>query len=201
MPAACPHCAAEITALPGFVPQATLEERIKGAKDALIKENALLKGRIGELEPLAEAGTKAVKELEQVKTRGARTAALQAAGLSVDLLEHLEMLHASASAGSEDPVEFDAWLQADDGARAHPLLRPHFSAPPAASPPAAAAKPPAAKLPADTGRAPSVGHQKLTPADVQAELAKFDLRDPKQREQRAARMAELQAQVIAQGGA
>lgn len=196
MAADCPHCAKPIEALPGFVPQAVLEERLKNAKAPLVAENSLLKAKVGELEPLAAQAATAAKELESLKTRGARTEAMKAAGVAPDLLEHFETMYASAAAGSEEPVEFAAWLTADTGAKAHPLLKLAFGAPPAAGAPP---KPPGAKPPADTGKAPSGSMPKITPADVAAELGRFDLRDPKQREQRNARMLELEKQVLAQG--
>lgn len=196
MPADCPHCARPIEALPGFVPQAVLEERLKNAKAPLVAEVALLKGKVTELEPLAAQATTATKELESFKTRGARTEAMKAAGVSPDLLEHFETMYASAAAGSEEPVEFDAWLTADTGAKAHPLLRLAFGAPPAAGAPPK----PGVKPPADTGRAPAGAMPKITPEDYQRELSKFDLRDPKQRDARKARDAELRAQIAAQNG-
>lgn len=198
MGASCPKCNAEIESLPGFVPQSVLEERLKNAKAPLLAENALLKGKVTELEPLAAQAATAAKELESLKTRGVRTEAMKAAGVAPDLLEHFETMYASAAASSEEPVEFAAWLTADTGAKAHPLLKLAFGAPQAAA--GAPPKPPGAKPPADTGKAPAGGMAKITPADVAAELGRFDLRDPKQREQRNARMLELEKQVAAQGG-
>lgn len=198
MPADCPHCAKPIESLPGFVPQAVLEERLKNAKAPLVTEIAALKGRVTELEPLAEQAATAAKELESLKTRGARTEAMKAAGVAPDLLEHFETLYASAAAGSEEPVEFDAWLTADTGAKAHPLLKLAFGAPPPAA--GAPPKPPGVKPPADTGRAPAGAMPRITPEDYQRELSKFDIRDPKQRELRKARDLELRAQIAAQNG-
>jgi hypothetical protein len=196
MPADCPHCAKPIESLPGFVPQAVLEERLKNAKAPLLAENALLKGKVTELEPLAAQATTAAKELESLKTRGARTEAMKAAGVAPDLLEHFETMYASAAAGSEEPVEFGAWLTADTGAKAHPLLKLAFGAPPAAGAPP---KPPGVKPPADTGRVPAGSMPKLTPADVQNEIAKLP-RGPEHKEAREKRIAELRQQVAAQGG-
>lgn len=188
----CPHCSQDVG---DYVPK----ERLDSQKAALTGEITLLKARATELEPKAARGDALAAELATVKSqlesfaaRTARTEALRASGLDPSLLPSLEALHGASQAAAEDgsEVAFDAWLQADDGAKAHPLLRHMFQGAPPAPPPTPGAPvppptpavPPARKPPADTGRTPA-GQPKMSPEQLQGyyQSAEYKSKNPEER--------------------
>lgn len=174
------------------------KERLDSQKAALTEEKRLLEAKLKELEPKATAAADLEKqlaaakgEIQQITTRTTRSEALRAAGLDAALLPHLEVLHNAHVAQLDEGVgapDFGAWLQADDGAKAHPLAAHLFAAPPAGAPGAGAgAKPPP---PPDTRQNPPPP-QKATPEEVRALLARMPANTAEERAARVAKMREL----------
>ena len=175
MSAACPHCAKTIETLPGFVSQETLEQRLKNQKDGfapLVEERDALKvslsaaqTKAGSFDAVAAERDRLAGEIKSMQLRGERTAALAKNKIPDTALPHIEQVYQWATAGQENPPAFDAWLDAPDGARAHPLAAHFF---------AAAGAPPIPPKPANTlpdpaagaGRAPPVPGARITEADT-----------------------------------
>lgn len=164
---ACPHCAADIASLEGFVPQAKLEERLK-AKDGEIKalrESVTgLQGAAKEHGELKAERDRLAAELGSFKTRTERTEALRSAKLKPELLPSMEAIYASEISGLEEDKRpaFSDWLSGP--AREHVLLAPHFAAP------AATGAPPQQQRtapPPSAGGEPPAGASRLSPAQVQ----------------------------------
>lgn len=187
----CPHCSQDVG---DYVPK----ERLDSQKAALTGEITLLKARAAELEPKANQSDALAAELATVKgqfesftARATRTEILRASGLDPSLLPSLEALHGASQAAAAEGAEvvaFDAWLQADDGAKAHPLLRHMFQgAPPASSAAGVSVPPPvppARKPPADTGRTPA-GQPKMSPEQLQGYYQSAEFKGKKPDERRA----------------
>lgn len=130
MAANCPHCNEPIEKLTGFVPEATLRERLKNQAAAKDAEITALSSRLTELEGKTTGYDAIVGERDTLKAeltglrqRGERTAALAELKLDAGLLEHVEVLYNSAVAGQDEPPDFKTWL--GEQGKAHPLLAPH----------------------------------------------------------------------------
>lgn len=206
--ASCPHCNETIEKLSGFVPEATLKERLKNQAAAKDGEITALTSRVTELEGRTEGHDAIVterdslkSELSGLKQRGERTAALAELKLDAGLLEHVEVLYNSAIAGQDEPPDFKPWLE--EHGKVHPLLAPHLgkagastsTATGAAGAAGAAGATGANKLP-DTGAGadPSGPGGKMTPDQLRTyfaspEYAALD------RDGKKAKIAELKGQV------
>ena len=130
MAAQCPHCSQEIEKLSGFVPDATLRERLKAqgeAKqaeiDALTTEVTGLRSKASNFDAIVAERDQFRDELTGLRQREERLGALDGHELDRSLLPHVEVLYASATAGQDEPQAFDAWLE--EHGKAHPLLAPH----------------------------------------------------------------------------
>ena len=168
----CPHCKAEVeNAVEKSAMEATIQERLK-VKSEEIK--ALKEGLTASQRTAAEATTATAErdrlagELAAIKSGAEQSAAFAAAGIPADEKVRAGFLamHASESAGVEKPPTLGEWLAAEDGAKAHPLLAPHFAQPAAAAPAgtvAAAAAARAAPANPDSGARPAGGPVKRTP--------------------------------------
>jgi hypothetical protein len=211
MAANCPHCSESIESLPGFVSQSKLEERLSAQRDAKDGEITALKSALSTAQSQASGFEAIVSERDALKAeigkrdkRSTRLEAMSAAGLNADLLEHVELLHTSATAGQDEPADFAAWLDGDG--KAHPLLAAHFgqsnAAPPAATNNgrpdlnAPNANPPITNNTADP--APPGG--KMTPNDVRAYLSSAEYKSLSAADQRA-KITELKTAVHGQNAA
>ena len=110
-------------------------------------------------------------ELTAFQQRTERTGALAKHKVTDAMLPHFELVYNAATAGVEKPPTFAEWLDAaENGAKAHPLLTPHFAAQPPGANPNPPPKP-ANTLPdpaAGAGRAPPVPGARITEADTAA---------------------------------
>jgi hypothetical protein len=209
----CPHCSVDIESLPGFVSQEKLEERLKAKsgeidilKTSLSTAQAKAQGFAGltlELSQLKEANT----ARDQAQVRGT---AMTEAGLDPSLLPHVEALYSSATSGMAEKPTLSDWL-AKDG-KEHPILSPHFGAPPAAGTPPALGTPPAGTPPVGTPPAPNLNPQTIlgakppappatgvpSAADVQKYFQSPEFK-AMPRDAQKAKFAEVQAQVNGQG--
>lgn len=179
---------------PGYVPQAVLEERLKGQKTALTGEINALRARVAELEPLATSAAEIAKERDTLRSqieRVGRSDALRGVGLDPTLIDSVELLHGAAAAAADEPVDFASWLAADEGARAHPLLAPHFR-PAAAADPAAppVPVPPRLALPPENAQGVPAGATRMSEADLDRYLASPAF-NSLPRDQQRAKLAEL----------
>ena len=123
----CPHCSVEIESLSGFVSQADLETRI-GAKNGEIKA---LGDALKVSKTKASGFDAIVMERDQLQTeivrrdeKATRTTAMSEHGLDPGLLDHVDLLYNSATAGLDEKPTLAEWL-AGDG-KAHPLLADKF---------------------------------------------------------------------------
>lgn len=207
MSATCPHCSAEIERLPGFVPDATLKERLKKQGEAKDAEIALLKQRATELDTKATEYDALKSQFETLQkehtsftTRATHTEALRTAGLNPEFLPSVEALHNSAMA-SLDEGERTTLVEWLEGAgREHPLLAPHFAAgaaPAGSGQPSGQASPPSPprpRIPPEGGQPPPVGSARMTPDQTRAYFNSEQFqRLP--RAEKDAKIAELRAAV------
>ncbi len=207
MAANCPHCSESIESLPGFVPQSKLEERLTAQRAAKDGEITALKSALSTAQSQAAGFDAIVSERDALQAeigkrdkRSTRLEAMTAAGLKPDLLEHVELLHTSATAGEEEPADFAAWLEGDG--KAHPLLASHFGQASAAPPPADNGRP---DLNAPNGNPSIAGPKsdpappggKITPNDIRAYLSSPEYSAMSADDQRA-KIAELKATVNGQ---
>ncbi len=203
----CPHCSVQID---GFVSQATLESRINSKSE----ESRMLKEALREAKAKADGFDSVVAERDTLRgqitnltERSSRLGALAKIGvMDEQTIRGFESIYSAEIAGiaeGERPA-FSAWLEAEEGARTHPLLSKSFSgAPPVpaagsggddhmasggpAQPAAPAAPPPAYPIPnggAPPGPPPARDQRLMNPAQVRAHLHSLS------RTQRAAWRAE-----------
>lgn len=201
--AKCPHCS-ETHVVDGFAKE-EVEEKIKTRIKAKNDEIALYQAKIADLQKvdvdtIARERDEAVRELATIREASAVAEAFGSVGITADdaLRGAFRTIYDSATAGKEDRPSFAEWVQGDD-AKNHVLLRAHYPAPPAPG----TKPPPAPKPPPSTenGTAPAGTRDgKLSPADLRAYFASPEYRAlPK--EERAAKMAELQAAHLPAPGA
>lgn len=208
MAANCPHCNESIEALSGFVTQAKLEERLKAQGEAKDGEIAALRTKVSEQATAIEATAGAAAELETLRAqvasrdqRDARLTALAEAKIDAGLLDSIEVLYQSATAGQGDEAkDFAAWLAED--AASHPLLAPHLSATSTTKPGGATNETQTVNrlgtTDTATGTPPGPNTGKLKPEDVAAYFESAEFKGMSREDQRA-KVVELREQVQAQG--
>jgi hypothetical protein len=204
----CPHCS-EAHVVDGFTKkdvEAAVTSRIK-SKNAEID---LLNKRISDLEAVdVSAITRerddAVRELATIREASEVDAAFSGVGIAADeaLRGAFRTIYESATTGAEDRPSFAAWVQSDD-ARNHVLLRSHYAPPAgdgrAAAPGVPPVKPPKAAPPEGNVAAADTRTKAPTPAEVAAYFRSPEYRAlPK--DDRAAKRAELEAQIAKPGAA
>lgn len=209
MSANCPHCSESIESLPGYVAQAKLEERLAAQRDAKDGEISALKSALSTAQSQAAGFDAIVSERDALQAeigkrdkRSTRLEAMAAAGLNSELLEHVELLHTSATAGQSEPADFSAWLDGDG--KTHPLLSAHFgqaSAPPVANNGRPDLNVPNAN-PAITNNTanPAPPGGKMTPNDVRAYLSSPEYKGLNAADQRA-KLSELKTAIHGQNSA
>lgn len=215
----CPHCKVNI---PNTLTQETLEARLKSTKEAKDGEILALTNSLSAAstkangyDTLLQERDAALSKIQGIETAAARTTALTGVGITdASKLEGIEVIFKSANAGRADgdKLDFTAWIADEQGARAHPLLAPHFAnAGPAEQAGAAAAAAAAAAgtaganagpkpgkgagLPeggAGGAKAPPSSTGKMTPQQVSAFFASKEFQSMKPEDQRA-KTAELKA--------
>ena len=149
----CPHCS---TAIDGVLTQEAHEgrlnakgEEVRQLRDALSTSQAKATG----FDSVAAERDQLRSELAGAREQGERFASMATIGITDQkAIQGFESIYASEVAGvaeAERPT-FQTWLEAEEGARAHPLLSARFSAPaetgdaappPAGAPPAPPAYP------------------------------------------------------------
>lgn len=208
MGANCPHCSEAISSLPGFVTQETLEQRLE-AKNG---EIGALKTALSTAKSKADGFDAVVAERDGLRAeitkrdeRASRTEAMQAAELDPALLDHVELLYQSATAGLADAPTLADWLATD--AKEHPLLADKFGKPAAPTAAAPEASTPQARpnlngpnlnpnVNANAGDPPPPGGR-MSPSDVAAYFNSAEYRALSNQDKRA-KIAELQGQVAGQ---
>lgn len=130
MPHKCPSCDAEV---PGVVPQTTLEQRIE-AKNGEIRllqnELATTRDKAGRFDSVEAERDRLNGELVELREGNSRRDALLAIGVTdQNVASSFAALYSSATAAldAEARPTFGDWLQADDGAKANPLLAGFFA--------------------------------------------------------------------------
>lgn len=148
MPANCPHCSVEITALTGFVTNEKLGERLLSLGTAKQAEIDMLSTKLTESQTKAQGYDAIVSERDGYKTKidgmerqSERLTALAAQGISAAALADIEIMFNSDAAGADVPPEFGPWLETQ---KERPTLAHLFGEPVAAEAAAAAAALPAA---------------------------------------------------------
>jgi len=203
----CPHCSESIESLPGFIAQTKLEERLNAQRSAKDGEITALKAALSTAQSQASGFDAIVSERDALQSeigkrdkRSSRLEAMAAAGLAADLLEHVELLHTSATAGEAEPADFGAWL--DGAGKAHPLLAPQFgqtaTAPTVAAPNLNGPNGNPAMAAPTSEPAPPGG--KMTPNDVRAYLSSAEYRGMSAEDQRA-KLGELKTTAHNQNAA
>lgn len=212
--ASCPHCSENIESLSGFVPQATLEARLKAKSD----ETKLIADALKEAKVKASGYDAIVMERDTLKgeitkrdEHSTRTTAMTEAGLDPSLLASVETLYASAIIGQDEPQSLADWLSGD--AKEHPLLADRFGKPPGDQPPANPLDPtkpnlnviPTAPGPnlnpqAPTGQDPPPPGGKISGGDIQRYFASAEYNALPPAEKRV-KMQEVQASWNAQENA
>ncbi|MEM6931851.1 MAG: hypothetical protein AAF602_33270 [Myxococcota bacterium] len=206
---ACPHCSQPIEKLDGFVKQEVMRQRLdakKGEIDALTTEVTGLRTKAAGFDAIVTERDGLRSELDGMKQRETRLTALDCHKLDRGLLEHVEVLYKSATAGDEEPQAFDAWLE--EHGQVHPLLAPHLGkadptttpAPAPADPPATPGDPapPPRTAPTEPPATPPPGPGgKMTPQDVRTyfQSPEFLAMDG---DAKRAKIAELKGQVAGQ---
>lgn len=166
MPYNCPHCSVEIE---DVVPKSRLDgktaehqrqvEALNKRIEAAQKEGEAYGKRVVDLEGEVQktSGTAArIVELERQIESRERLDALRGAGVTDEAvaasIQDVYGWEMGKRTAEDARPTFSDWLANEEGARAHPLLRPHFTAPAAgnvAAPPGApAGAPPAPAAPA-----------------------------------------------------
>lgn len=212
--ASCPHCSVDIDSLSGFVPQATLEARLKTKSD----ENKLMADALKEAKVKASGYDAIVTERDTLKgeitkrdEHTTRTTAMTEARLDPSLLASVETLYTSAIAGQDEPQSLADWLSGD--AREHPLLADRFGKATGEQPQANPLDPtkpnlnviPTAPAPnlnpqAPTGQDPPPPGGKISSGDIQRYFASAEY-TALSSEDRRAKMSEVQAAWNAQENA
>lgn len=190
--AACPHCSEDV---PGMMTREAHKENV--APHIALAKRLEAELATAKTEVTAASGYKAERdEARKELGKAHRTSLLTSKGITdADVIETMEMIHASKSAAMDEPVafeDFEAW-----GATTHTLLASHFTAPPVAG--EAPVVPPvrvAPKLPTSDQSAvvPPAPQGKPTPAQVQALFASPEF-NALPRDQQDAKFAEIKAQV------
>lgn len=207
----CPHCSVAIESLPGFVPQATLEERLKTQRTAKDGEISVLKSALEVSNSKASGFDAIVQERDTLKgdiakrdMQTERSAAMSKAGLDGALLESVELLHTSATAGQDEPQSFADWLEADG--KTHPLLSSHFGKPGEPTTTTTTTTTPNLNGPngnpdinGDT-RPPAAPQGRITPDDVRTYLSSPEY-NAMNAEDRRTKLAELKGNVETQNTA
>lgn len=190
--AACPHCSVDV---PGMMTREAHKENVKPHTD-MIKR---LEAELGTARTEVTAASQYKVERDEARKelgKAHRTSLLTSKGITdADVIETMEMIHASKSAAMDEPVafeDFEAW-----GATTHTLLASHFAAP--SVPGEVPAVPPVRvppKLPTSDQSAvvPPAPQGKPTPAQVQALFSSPEFQ-ALPRDQRDAKVAEIKAQV------
>ena len=136
MPYSCPHCSAGID---GVLTQETHENRLSAKGEEVRQLREALTGA----QAKADGFDSVVSERDQLRgqvstltERGERVGAMAQIGVvDEQTIRGFESIFASEVAGlaEETRPTFRGWLEAEDGARAHPLLSRNFSSSPAPS--------------------------------------------------------------------
>jgi len=173
----CPHCSKDIE---GAIPKERLDQKqtaldAKNAAEVEYQKTiAALQQQLGEVSGLRDQYTALQKTHTELSQRTERRDAMRGLGLSESLEDGLRTFYESAQAGKEGDERraWGEWLSADDGARANPILAPHFSgaaAAPAETNGTPAAAPAANPLPVSTGaRPPGTSTAKMSPQQIRA---------------------------------
>ena len=215
MPTNCPHCEGDVQSVIDPIIKQRLKTKTKqldsehtARLEGQRREIELLERRVGELTEAANAAGPMREELATLRAQvqtSARTEALRANGLSVDLLGDIQTLYDSRQASKEeaDRVSFEAFLGPDGEARSMVLLSHHFAAEPgetlAAEPAVAPVGRSAGALPNANGgaRNQSTRAARLSPSQVREYFASPAFRSLTTAEQRA-KVDEVKAQVQAE---
>lgn len=199
MAANCPHCQTSIESLPGFIPQADLESRLKSKKD----ENKALSEALSTARVKASGYDAVVLELGELKSanesrekRTTRLDLLTEAKVDHALLDDIERIYGWSQDGiaEDERKDFGEWWSAD--AAKHVLLSPHIGAAPTPKPAANDTTGTGVdRLPKPNGSdVPPPSGAKMTQADLAAVFAspQFAALNP---EGKRARIAELKAET------
>ncbi len=179
--AKCPHCSEAIESLPGFLPQADLEERLKKQRDPLKLEITALTTEVVELRPKASSYDAVVLErnglqgqIDSRTQKDARTTLFVEHKVDPGLIGDFETMHASSQVGVADDAKktFEDWVATD--AKSHVLLSPHYGAdtpPPPPDPNAGSGQNGLPPTPPGHAPPPPPHSGKYTNVDIQAIFA------------------------------